>query len=557
MTIISGTSVSGAGGVSLYTSPFSNFVASPPVSPLSGLIASSQSSYRIAEAIGRGPVAQIPGTQSIAARMFPYARHYRLAGRSAGAAPSSRKDGGGTAPPAGSTRPVGEMAALISSDLAAQKSLEPKDVSPVDLAEEMMSRGMTEEGEILFRLLYARGDKDPRTLDAIDEMTEKILKSDVDIYLEYREDRIVNDEDRELNAGKTADLQLVKRFLAKHLLGRITLMDIHDMVDISLPSHELGFISLEVTDSGSIYIEAGYRDADEEWTKSDLHFLLGVRTDDKVAKENNADKEITSAAGDSNPAPQETDSPEWFMDWLMKKAAEAARKNPEKKPDIEISNTDIDLIHSFRQMHLGTRMQLGLALFLKRVGTYRRETDFSKYGYQAWLNMGAEVDIESEVRAKEILGEIAESGLVRDFGFARIDDMTPAEIASIVLTDSDIMDPEGYKLFIRKLFRAEEDGSTDFNILNNFPSFNHLGSLALGAENGGDIDVVLYTNVMLKTLLDEYIPSRMTRMLKRIEESTTDEDSEKLKAALSGLETAHRRALKERQLTTFLDSLEN
>jgi hypothetical protein len=255
--------------------------------------------------------------------------------------------------------------------------------SPITkLAVESRKAGEDRKADSLFRLAFARGERAPETVDAIDIMTSRILASGFNVFL----DEIIEGH-REYERSALGDVASIKTFLQGHLNSTITLMDVIDVMQIFSPLFPLEGISITYDGRDGrgpteFTVDGIYEDVEDE----ELIFRVVFDTE------------------------------------------EGAR--------LVFSSIDVG---PFVRMGFGTRSLLSRATFLRRHGASGWNDVLAHDGITAWPRMGAMVDGESIQVAAATLEELSYIGAAK--GFENIDDgMGIEKFSKIKLGASDVLD---------------------------------------------------------------------------------------------------------------------
>jgi len=257
--------------------------------------------------------------------------------------------------------------------------------SPITkLAVEARKAGRDQRADSLFRLAFARGEKAPETLEAIDAMTLRVLASGFGVYLDER----VEGRRRHIRS-ELGDVASVRAFLQKRLNSTITLMDVVDVMQIFSPLFPLEGISVthdrrKGRNPGEFAVDGIYE---------------GVRDGELIFR-------------------------------VVFDTAKGAQ--------ITFSSIDVG---PFAKMGFGTRSLLSRATFLRRHGVDGWSDVLAHEGITAWPRMGATVDKQSMQWAAATLEELSYIGAAR--GFEDIDEgMGIEKISKITLGAGDVLDGE-------------------------------------------------------------------------------------------------------------------
>ena len=91
----------------------------------------------------------------------------------------------------------------------------------------------------LFRLAFARGERTPETIDAIERMTLRVFESGISVFLHEKIDG--HDESEKSLLGNTAS---IRHFLERQVMSNVTFMDLVDLLDIFSPLFPIEAVSI-------------------------------------------------------------------------------------------------------------------------------------------------------------------------------------------------------------------------------------------------------------------------------------------------------------------------
>ncbi len=248
---------------------------------------------------------------------------------------------------------------------------------------EARKAGETRRADSLFRLAFARGERTPEVVEAIEAMTSRILSSGLSVDIVEAVDGPEKNSEYSLS-----DVASVRHFFEDRVGSNITLMDVADVMDIFSPLFPLERISIhydgrEGAARNEIAVDGVYRGVEGDG----LDFEVAFNAEDGKA---------------------------------------------------QIVFTSID-VGEFTRMGFGVRSLLSRSVFLRRHGLMGWRDKIWDEGLIVWPRLGAVVDDESARLASAMLECLDMLGVAKGF-----EDVSPTmdiiELTGIELNAEDVLD---------------------------------------------------------------------------------------------------------------------
>lgn len=263
-------------------------------------------------------------------------------------------------------------------------STTPFTTTPIALyATRARKAGDDRRADSFFRLAFARGEKTPEVVEAIEGMTARTLSSGLNVDIVEGADRPEGSLEYSLS-----DVASVRHFFEERVGSNITLMDVADVMDIFSPLFPLERISIHYDDRegaprNEITVDGIYKGVEED----DLFFEVAINAEDGKA---------------------------------------------------QIVFTSID-VGEFTRMGFGVRSLLSRSVFIRRHGLMGWRDKIWDEGLIVWPRLGAVVDDESARLASAMLECLDMLGVAK--GFEDVNpEMDITELTGIKLNAEDVLD---------------------------------------------------------------------------------------------------------------------